>query len=191
MPLGSNIDLTDYLERFGQNTLFGTNKMIRQRYEDITDFGSEYYQQARGLFGKIMPTQGANYLAGLQAGGGNYGASQVQAKASQRGFERRREDFLNTTVSQFALASQAQASGLLGELSGNQRFMAQLAEQRKMFDESQTSILEDIGGGLLNIGAGVAGFMVAGPPGAIAGYSMASQLGPSRRGGASPAQNRF
>ena len=142
--------------------LWKTNRQIQGRYEDLTDFGSEYYQQARGLFGKIMPTQGANYIAGLQAGGGNYGASQVQAKASQRGFERRREDFLNTNVTQFAIGSQAQAGGLLGQLSGNQQFMAQLNEQRRQFDESQPNFLESFAGGVLNIGSFLAGGLIAG-----------------------------
>jgi len=140
----------------------GINDMIKQRYGDITNFNSQYYQQYRGLLDKIMPTQGSNYIAGLQAGGGNYGASQVQAKASQRGFEKRRSDFLNTSVSQFALGSQSQAGGLLGQLSGNQQFMQQLAEQRRQFDESQTSFWEDLGGGLLNIGGGLLGTATAG-----------------------------
>ena len=175
--------------------LWKTNRQIQGRYDDLTDFGSKYYQEARGLFGKILPTQGANYIAGLQAGGGNFGASQVQAKASQRGFERRREDFLNTNVTQFAIGSQAQAGGLLGQLSGNQQFMAQLNEQRRQFDESGSDIWDS----LINIGATAlgtgAGFLIGGPPGAMIGGSTASQLTkPSNPGGggpASPAQNRF
>ena len=174
MPFEFNFS-PETMQRIQDNSLSGTNKLIRQRYGDITDFGSEYYQQARGLFGKIMPTQGANYIAGLQAGGGNYGASQVQAKASQRGFERRREDFLNTNVTQFAIGSQAQAGGLLGQLSGNQQFMAQLNEQRRQFDEGGPDIWDS----LVNIGATAlgtgAGFLIGGPPGAMIGGTIANQ----------------
>jgi len=169
----------DFREETGGNDskedfqIWLANQKIKGRYEDITDFGSEYYQQARGLFGKILP-QEQDYLSGLQAGGGNFGASQVQAAASQRGLEKRRNDFLNTTVSQFALGSQSQAGGLLGLQSQNSQFLAQIAEQRRQFDESQTSVLEDIGGGLLNIGAGAAGFALGGPGGAAIGYGLAS-----------------
>ncbi len=180
-PGTEGVPWEDFREETGGNDskedfqLWLTNQKIQGRYSDITDFGSEYYQQARGLFGKIMPTQGANYVAGLQAGGGNFGASQVQAKASQRGFERRREDFLNTTVSQFALSSQAQAGGLLGQLSSNQQFMSQLQEQRRQFDEGGADIWDS----LLNIGATAlgtgAGFLIGGPPGAMIGGTIANQ----------------
>lgn len=130
---------------------------ISQRYEDITDYSSPYYQQFRGLLGKIMPTQGTNYIAGLQAGGGNLGASQVQAQASQQGFERRRSDFLNTGVSQFALGSQEQASGLLGMLLQDKQFQQQLAEMRRQFDEGGGDFWDS----LLNIGGMAAGFALA------------------------------
>lgn len=151
-------------------------RQIQQRYQDITDFGSEYYQQYRGLLGKITPTVGTGtVLAGLQAGGGNYAASQVQAGARVDELSRERTDFLNTATSQFALGSQAQAGGLLGQYSQNAQFLAQLEEQRRQFDESQPDFWDS----LLNIGATAlgtgAGFLIGGPPGAMVGGSIASQ----------------
>jgi len=156
--------------------LWKNQRQLGQRYEDITDFGSEYYQQYRGLMGKITPTVGTNtILSGLQAGGGNYAASQVQAGARVDKLSKERTDFLNTNVTQFALGSQAQAGGLLGQMSGNAQFMGQLAEQRRQFDESQPDFLDslvNIGGTLLGAGAG---FLLGGPAGAFAGGAMANQ----------------
>ncbi|MCK5018986.1 MAG: hypothetical protein KAS32_18140, partial [Candidatus Peribacteraceae bacterium] len=148
-------------------------RQLQQRYEDITDFGSEYYQQYRGLMGKITPTVGTQaILSGLQAGGGNYAASQVQASARVDELARERTDFLNTNVTQFALGSQAQAGGLLGQYSQNAQFLAELEERKRQFNESQPDFwdsLVNIGGTALGAGAG---FLIGGIPGAVAGGSV-------------------
>ncbi len=132
------------------------NKKLFDRFGELTDFGSKFFQSFRGFLGSMTPSPGANsFLSLLQAGGGNFGASQVQAKQLRRGAEGRRQDFLNTATKGFALESQGQANKLLGQISQNEQFMAQLAEMKRQFDDSQGGFLDflgDIGGFALGIG---------------------------------------
>lgn len=115
--------------------LWKNQRQLRERFETLSNFNSEFFQQFRGLLGKITPTGGTDTnIASQQAGGGNFANSQFLAGRRQKAFLRKRSDFLNTTTTQFALGSQRQASGILGELSQNARFMAELAEQRRQFD---------------------------------------------------------
>ncbi len=168
--------------------LWRNQKQLGQRYEDITDFGSEYYQQYRGLMGKITPTVGKDVvLSGLRAGGGNYAASQVQANARIDELSKERTDFLNTNVTQFALGSQAQAGGLLGQMSGNAQFMAQLAEQRRQFDESQPDFLDS----LLNIGGMAAGIVLAPTTGGASLAIPLAQQGMKPGKGSQPSQPNY
>ncbi len=175
MPIWDKTNLTRFLEGIKEEeTLFGTNKQIRGRYGELTDFGSDFYQKYRQFLGSMTPSPGANsFLSMLQAGGGNFGASQVQAQQLQRGAEGRRQDFLNTSTSQFALGSQAQADSLLGLLSGNQQFMAKMAQRRKEFDESQGGFLDFLGdvGGFLTAG------LIPGLPFPGSGGGRATQAG--------------
>lgn len=147
-----------------------TNQQIQGRFDDLTDFGSDFFQGFRRFLGSVTPNPGVgSFLSLLQAGGGNFGASQVQAQASQRGAEGRRNDFLNTTTNQFALGAQEQANALLGIISTNQRFLTGLRESQRQFDKSQPGFLDFIGsilgtaggsaaGGAFGGGAGVGGF---------------------------------
>jgi len=115
-----------------------TRQKMAGRYDQLSDFQSPYYQQFRSFLGSVTPSVGTNtILAGLQAGGGNYGASQVQANARVDELARERNDFLNTTVSGFALQSQGQADTLLGGIMQSNQFQQGLEEQQRQFDAMQ------------------------------------------------------
>jgi len=155
--------------------LWKQQRQTQGLYEEMSDFGSERFQQFRGLMGQLTPSVGTNALIGAgQAAGGNYAASALQANTRVDELNKERNDFLNSSVGKFALASQAQAGGLLGQMSGNAQFMAQLAEQQRQFDESEPDFwdsLVNVGGTLLGTGAG---FLVGGPAGAAVGGGLAS-----------------
>ena len=113
MPIGNfnlqnytpewNIDPNDPFSTRPQGQGFGLSDYYRQVQMNISkgllDPQSKFYQNFRSYLGSATPNPGANsFLSTLQAGGGNFGASQVQAKQAQRGAEGRRNDFLNTAT---------------------------------------------------------------------------------------------
>ena len=78
-PLGENFGVSDYYRQVQANISQG-----------LLDPQSQFYQQFRSFLGSATPSPGANsFLSLLQAGGGNIGASQVQAQQMQRGAEGR------------------------------------------------------------------------------------------------------
>ena len=69
----------------------------------LSDFTSPFYSAYRSYLSKMTPTLGTNaLLAPLQAGGGNYAASQAQANVLQQNYLSQRNDFLNKGVQGFA-----------------------------------------------------------------------------------------
>ena len=199
-PAGTeNEPWEDFREETGGNDskedyqVWLTQQKIKGRYSDVTDFSSGLYQQARAYFAKAMPSPGANsFLSALQAGGGNFGASQVQAKQQQRGAEGRRNDFLNTAVSGFALNSQGQAGGLLGMEQQGAQYAATAAEEKRRYEESKPGWL-DWAGKIAGWGAGIALAPMTG--GASMMIPAAMQMTkPSQQGGggyASQGQQRY
>ena len=198
-PAGTENDpWEDFREETGGNDsredyqVWLTQQKIKGRYNDVTDFGSDLYQKARAYFSQIMPNPGANsFLSALQAGGGNFGASQVQAKQQQRGAEGRRNDFLNTAVSGFALNSQGQAGGLLGMEQQGAQYAATAAEEKRRYEESKPGWL-DWAGKIAGWGAGIAAApFTFGTSLAIPAAMQAAKPSQQGNGGASQGQQRF
>ena len=115
-----------------------TRQQMQGRYEDLTDFNSPYYKQFGDYLRKTTPTFGTDQaLAQQRVGGSSFAAGGVIAKEQAEAFNKSREDFLNTTVSGFALQSQGQADTILGGLMQNNQFQQGLNQQRYEFEESQ------------------------------------------------------
>lgn len=108
-PLGQGFGLGDYYRQIQANIAQG-----------LLDPQSQFYQNFRSFLGSATPNPGANsFLSALQAGGGNFGASQVQAKQMQRGAEGRRNDFLNTATKGFASQNIGLGLQAIGQAQGS------------------------------------------------------------------------
>ena len=131
--------------------------------DQLSNPSSQYYQQFRDYLGSVTPTQGINsILSSITAGGGNFGASQVQANALLDAFQKKRNDFLNTTVKGFASQNIGQAQNAIS--TSLQSALAQIFERDRNNAQQGGaldflgSILGSIGGGAASgIGAGIGG----------------------------------
>jgi len=151
-------------------------KQLQERYKDVTNFGSPLYQQYRSFLEKATPQIGTNtLLAPLMAGGGNFGASQVQANALRDELGKERTDAINTGTQGFALGMQGQAGGLLGQFQQGAQFTAEMAQRKKEFEESnEAGIFDYLSAGLPILGSiGLAPF--------TGGASMAGMATSDRR----------
>jgi len=138
-------------EQYMRNTYNNMGRFANQ----LSDFQSPFYQQFRSYMGSMTPTMGTNaMLAPLMAGGGNMGASQVQANMLHKNYLGQRNDFLNKGVQQFAQGNM----GMIGSLLGQQGSLASNAystkTQREISDQQQGGAL-DFFGNLLGAGAGM------------------------------------
>lgn len=155
---------------FGEG--FGLGDKYRQIQENIAqgllDPQSQFYQNFRSFLGGVTPNPGANsFLSALQAGGGNFGASQVQAQQQQRGAEGRRNDFLNTATKGFASQNIGTAAGLVGQQQGSDLQQQGIALQNKQVDSQMPGWLDFLGS--------IAGNFVGGMSGGLLGGGGASQ----------------
>ncbi len=179
-PGTENVPWEDFREETGgsQNRAdFQTwlvNRQTQNRYDDLSNFQSSYYQLFRSFLEKQTPTFGTDRaLAGQVASGSNYATGSVIANEREKAFNRSREDFLNTTVSGFAFQSQGQADTLLGGLLQNSQFQQNLGEQRREFDVSNETDFWDYALSIIpGAASGASGFF--GGAGAAAGGSAAS-----------------
>ena len=131
----------------GGNTLGDYYRQILANFaQQRSDPRSQFYQQYRSFLGSTTPTQGANtLLAGLQSGGGNFGASQVQAQASQRGFEGRRTDSLNTSTQGFFLQNIQGAQDAIGTAAASDFQQQALTEQVRSNRANEPGFLDGLG----------------------------------------------
>lgn len=146
-----------------------TNK----RYDEITNFGSDYYKQFQSYLEKLNPQISANsLLAPLTGSGFNYGTSQKIATERSQQMNTKRTEAISKGVQEFAIGSQGQAGGLLQMLFGNNQFQQELAEKKRQFDESSPTFLDS----LLNIGGSLLGQFTGG---LLGGGSASSARGSS------------
>lgn len=135
----------------------GLEEKANQRYEDITNFNSDYYKNFKNYLDRLIPEVSPDsLLAPLTAGGFSYGTSQKLATERAEAINTKRGEKISQTVQEFAIGSQGQAGGLLNSLLSNQQFMAELAEKRRQFDESSPNFLDSI----LNIVGNIGGLGV-------------------------------
>ena len=126
-PLGEGFGLGDYYRQIQMNVAQG-----------LLDPQSAFYQQFRSFLGGVTPNPGANsFLSALQAGGGNMGASQVQAQQQQRGAEGRRNDFLNTTTKGFASQNIGLGVQAIGQAQGSDLQQQGIATRNKQVQQNE------------------------------------------------------
>ena len=158
-PIGEGFGLGDYYRQIQTNISKG-----------LLDPQSQFYQNFRSFLGGVTPNPGANsFLSALQAGGGNFGASQVQAQQQQRGAEGRRNDFLNTTTKGFASQNIGMGLGALGQAQQSDLQQQGIVAQKDA-NAQQGGYLDFLG----TVLGGAGGFLVGGPMGAAAGASLAN-----------------
>jgi len=127
----------------------------------LFDPQSAFYQQYRKFLASATPTQGTStLLAGLMAGGGNYGASQAQAGASQKNFQRQRNDFLNTALNQFGANAIGTGANLLGLAGQNYGQIGQIGAGLRNADINQSQV-DAQSGGIFDFLAAPLGFITS------------------------------
>ena len=93
---------------------------IGDRYKDITDFQSPFYQQYRKFLQSTMGGIGQNaLLGGLMAGNVDYGTAQKLGAQRGQEMQGQRTEAVNQGVQGFALQAQSMANPLLGMQSNN------------------------------------------------------------------------
>ena len=156
-PIGEGFGLGDYYRQIQTNISKG-----------LLDPQSAFYQNFRSFLGGVTPNPGANsFLSALQAGGGNFGASQVQAQQQQRGAEGRRNDFLNTATKGFASQNIGLGVQAIGQAQGSDLQQQGIATQNKQVDSQMPGWLDFLGS--------IAGNFVGGMSGGLLGGGGASQ----------------
>jgi len=148
-----------------------TQDKLDQRYSDITDFNSPYYQEYRKFLQDTTPQLGVNSLISpLLAGGAGFSGAQKIAQERAQAFTQQRQQGINQGVKGFALESQGQGNSILGMDLQNKQFYAGLNEQKRQFNESQPTFWDS----LLNVGGGLLGNYLGGGFGGAVGGGMAS-----------------
>ena len=138
----------------------------------LLDTNSEFYQNFRSFLGSVTSNPGANsFLSALQAGGGNFGASQVQAQQQQRGAEGRRNDFLNTATKGFASQNIGTAAGLVGQQQGSDLQQQGIALGNKQADAAMPGWLDFLGSIAGTVAGGLSGGLLGGGGGQGGGGS--------------------
>jgi len=159
---------------FGEG--FGLGDKYRQIQENIAqgllDPQSQFYQNFRSFLGSVTSNPGANsFLSALQAGGGNFGASQVQAQQQQRGAEGRRNDFLNTATKGFASQNIGLGVQAIGQAQGSDLHQQGIATQNKQVDSQMPGWLDFLGSIAGNFVGGMSGGLLGGGGGQGGGGS--------------------
>jgi len=141
----------------GGDTLgdFFRNKQI-DLSNQLLDPTSQLYQGIRSFAGQAFGSPGTGTLLSLlQAGGGNFGASQVQAQQSQRAGQGRKNDALNLFLKQLFQSNLGLGAGLIGQAQDSDLRQQGIAEQVRSNRASEGGFLDFLGdfGG---IAAGIA-----------------------------------
>jgi len=123
---------------------------FRQKQTQLSDQflnpQSQFFQSARSLAGQAFGREGTGTLLSLlQAGGGNFGASQVQAEASRRGGEGRRNDQLNLFLKQLFQQNLGLGVGLLGQAQQSDLDQQGIAEQIRSNRANEPGFLDFLG----------------------------------------------
>jgi len=148
----------------------------------LFDPQSQFFQNFRSFLGSVTPTTGTNqFLAQNVASGSNFAQGGVFAKEQQRAAERRRTDFLNTTVRGFASSAIGAGTNLLGLAGQTAGQIGNIGLGLRGADIQQSGQEAGFLDFLLPIAGGTAGFFIGGPPGAVAGFGAGGGFG----GGAS------
>jgi len=149
----------------------GVDTQIQDRYKMLSDPNSEYYQmfksnlekQLARTLEKTTPTT-QSLLAVVLAQGLGYKAASKIASEQKEASESKARDYVSQTVPQatneFFLSSQGQASNVLGmgvesnQFSQNMALQyAQMAEQKRQYEDSKPSIWDELLGAGLGVGS--------------------------------------
>lgn len=124
--------------------------------EQLLDPNSQFYQNYQSYLQKTMPGIGVNtLLAPLMAGGVTYAGGQNIASAKATELNKERQDKINTGVQGFALQNIGAGAGLLGQQGNLGLGIAELNEQRRQYNETQSGNLLQSLGGILGTGLGL------------------------------------
>lgn len=160
--------------------------LIRQlgfsNLENITDFNSPLYQQYQQYLQKTMGGIGVNsLLAPLMAGGAGYAGGQAIANQKAMGWERQRQDKINTGVQDFALGLQGQVLNQLGQLGDSFSTSRTQSMQQGEYDSAKSPLSQI--GGVLGTGLGMFGNSLLGLLGGGGNRASASTVGGYGGGG--------
>lgn len=123
--------------------------------DSLLNPNSQFYQNYASYLQKTQGGIGVNsLLAPLMAGGTGYAGGQAIAQQQSQGLMRERQDKINTSVQQFALGNINTGANLLGQQGNLQLGYANLNEQKRQYDDSQSGSLWKTLGGLLGAGLG-------------------------------------
>ena len=115
-----------------------TSSKMGNLSKDLLDPSSKFYQHFASYLRNNTPGIGKDTLmAPLMAGGTGYAGGQAIAAKKATGFARERQDTINKGVQGFALGNINVGANLLGQQAQSNLGYAELAEQRRQYDDSQ------------------------------------------------------